>query len=186
MRRSALSLKVSCKRDPDFFSFCMSHKPRTTKTHVQIGVRACLYTCIYPHTHTDVRVASGHVYRQASIRIYTYVCVLDMFPDRHVCIYKHTYTYIYIPYTYPDPYTNKMHLRLSLILQKKQPSSIEIKCRGQRLPRVSGLERNQRCVMKRHDSKPTAVDQTCVPKIPVRKTKAVHVRVLEGGAFGGD
>lgn len=40
--------------------------------------------------------------------------------------------------------------------------------------------------MKRHDSKPTAVDRTCVPKIAVWKTKAVHVRVLEGGAFGGD
>lgn len=31
MRKSALSLKVSCKREPDFFSFCMSHKPRKRK-----------------------------------------------------------------------------------------------------------------------------------------------------------
>ena len=31
LRRSGLSLNVSCRRDPDFFSFCISHRPGDTE-----------------------------------------------------------------------------------------------------------------------------------------------------------
>ena len=64
-----------------------------------------------------------------------------MFTDRHMYIY--TYTHI----IHVSILIHK-HIHISFILPVRKLSSIEMKCLGQSLPRVPGLELNHKLVME--------------------------------------